>query len=153
MPSYPDIEQLLCDWLADQLPAGPEENFRQIKPEPPADMFGTPGMPCAVIERIPGGGDRIPGLDVARISVEVYCTGTDPHTARAAAIARGEDIRRVIALHVVGKTLGDNGPVVSWRRTVQAPVIRPYDPRGQIRKTQAIYDLGLHAVLNDMPAA
>lgn len=149
MPRYPDIERLLCDWLLDWLPVGPEQDFRQVQPEAPDDMFTHPGMPCVVVERIPGGGDRVPGLDTARLSVEVFCTGPDPHAARAAAIARGEDIRRAIGLHIVGKTLGDDGPVVSWRRIIQEPVIRPYDSRGQIRRTQAIYALGIHSPLTD----
>lgn len=150
MPSYPDIERLLCDWLLDWLPVGPDEDFRQIQPEPPTDMFTHPGMPCVVVERIPGGGgDRVMGLDVARINVDVFCTGPDPYAARAAAIARGEDVRRAIGLHIVGKVLGDGGPVISWRRVVQEPVIRAYDSRDQIRRTQAVYALGIHSPLTD----
>jgi hypothetical protein len=149
MPRYPDIERLLCDWLLDVLPVGPEEDFRQVQPETPADLLTYPGMPCVVVERIPGGGDRVPGLDAARVSVDVFCTGGNTHEARAAAIARGEDIRRAIGLHIVGKTLGDGGPVVSWRRVIQEPVIRAYDSRDQIRRTHAIYAFGIHSPLTD----
>ncbi len=148
MPRYPDIERLLCDWLLDWLPVGPGEDFRQIQPEAPGDMFAHPGMPCAVIERLPSA-ERVTGLDNARISVEVYCTGPDPYAARSAAFARGEDIRRAFALHIIGAALGEHWPVVSAFRTVQAPVIRAYDQSGQIRKTQAIYDLRVHVPLTD----
>jgi len=148
VPNYPDIETLLCDWLASKLPTGPDALFRRWVPEVPGDMFASStGTPCVVIERY-GGSDDIPGLDVARVSIDVYCAGPDPLLSRAAAKARGEDIRRVISLSIVGQTLGLGGPVVSHRRILQAPTIRPYDSRAAIRRSQGSYEIRLHSTLS-----
>lgn len=145
MPSYPDIEERLCDWLAGQLPTGPDALFRRFVPEMPGDMFGSStGTPCVVIERY-GGADDLLGLDVANLNIDVYCHGPDHMQARAAAKARGEDIRRVIRLHLVGAVLGLGGPSVSKVRTLSGPTIRPYDSRAAIRRSQASYSVTLHA--------
>lgn len=144
MPNYPDIETLLAAWLVDWLGAGPASpTLRRVVSELPDDLFGGNATPCAVIERF-GGYDTIPGLDIARVNIDVYCLGPDPLQAREAALARGEDIRRAIRLNLTGRTLGLGGPVVSKTVVMSAPTIRPYDSRRQVRRSQAAYELRLH---------
>ncbi len=148
MAAYPDVEALLCNWLVERLQAGPQGVHRRIVPEVPDDLITDTALPCSVIERI-GGYDHVIGLDVCRINVDTYTTGPDPLQARSAALARAEDIRREIRLHLVGKTLSLAGPVVSKVVVVSAPTIRPYDSRHQIRKAQALYQISAHASLTD----
>ena len=148
MAAYPDVEQLLCDWLIARHGAGPDGLFRRIVTEVPPDMLAFGATPCAVLERF-GGADSVVGLDNPRVNVDVFCAGTDPLVARAAALARGEDIRRAIRLHLVGTALGPFGPVVSRVRVESAPTIRPYDSRNQIRRSQAVYEIRLHSRLTD----
>lgn len=142
MPTYIDAETALVGWLAEVLDAGPHGLFRRVVTELPEDVFTDTGMPCVLVERF-GGADDIPGLDVVRISVDVFCTGPDPLQARAAAIARGEDVRRTIRLQLPGKTIGGTG-FVSKVVTEAAPTIRPYDSRYAIRRVQASYAIHMH---------
>lgn len=141
MPNYPDVEQLLCDWLADILEASPTGLHRRFLPEVPSDLVSSTGMPCHVIERF-GGADTVPGLDVARINIDTFATGPDPVQARAAARERAEDVRRVIVLHLAGKVLA--GASISRVAVMSAPTIRPYDSRNQIRKAGASYQISIH---------
>jgi hypothetical protein len=144
VPTYVDAESALVNWLAVILDAGPTGTFRRVVTELPGDVFSNTGMPCVLVERF-GGADHLPGLDVVRLSVDVYCTGPDPLQARAAAIARGEDVRRAIRLHLPGRTIGGlGGAFVSKVVTESAPTIRPYDSRHQVRRSQASFAVYLH---------
>ncbi len=144
MPTYVDAETALCDWLATVLEAGPHGLFRRVVTELPEDVFTDTGMPCVLVERI-GGADNIPGLDIVRVSIDVFCTGPDPLQARAAAIARGEDVRRAIRLVLPGRSIG--GAFVNKTTTESAPTIRPYDSRYQVRRSQGAYGIWLRCPL------
>ncbi len=144
MPNYPDPVTALIDWLVVTLPAGPGEPIRRILPEMPTDLVrpGVDGsLPCAVVERI-GGHDPYLGVDVVRINVDVYSLGENPMGARAAALARAEDIRRAIRIQLPGRRAG--GIWVSKTSTETGPTIRPYDSLHQIRRAQAAYEVVLH---------
>lgn len=149
MPNYPDPAQALIDWLVAILPAGPGEAIRRVLPEMPLDLVrpGAGGsLPCAVVNRY-GGYDPIPGLDDCAIDIDMYCLGPDPMQARSAALARSEDIRHAIRTKLPGVQLGVLGPVVSRVRVVTAPIIRPYDSLGQLRRAQASYSIRMHSAL------
>ncbi len=144
MPNYPDPVQALIDWLVQTLPAGPGELIRRVLPEFPLDLVrpGAGGsLPCAVVERI-GGFDPYLGVDVVRVNVDVYAVGPDPMQARAAALARSEDIRRAIRVQLPGKHMA--GIWVNKTSTETGPTIRPYDSLHQIRRAQAAYELTSH---------
>jgi hypothetical protein len=145
MPNYPNVEQLLCAWLVDVLEVSPTGVHRRVLPEVPSDLVSATGMPCHVVERF-GGADVVPGLDVARINIDTFTTGGDPLKARAAALERAEDVRWVIVLRLVGKTLGGPtvGAVVSRVAVMSAPTIRPYDSWNQIRRASAAYEIRIH---------
>ncbi len=147
MGNYPDPVQALIDWLVLTLPAGPGELIRRIVPEFPPDLMrpGNAGsVPCAVIERI-GGHDPSLGVDVVRVNVDLYTFGPDPMQARAAALARAEDIRRAIRIQLPGKRAG--GVWVNKTITETGPTIRPYDSRHQVKRAQAAFTLTLHSPL------
>lgn len=142
MPTYVDAETALRDWLVEHLDVGPTSTrHRRVLTELPGDLFSPKGMPCHVIERF-GGADDLLGLDVVRVNVDTYATGTDPQETRAVAIARAEDVRRAIRLYLPRQTIG--GAFVARAATVSAPTIRPYDSRNQVRRVQAAYQIYLH---------
>lgn len=144
MPNYIDTETALRDWLIAHLDAGPTGTHRRVLTELPQDLFSPTGMPCHIIERY-GGSDGLLGLDIARINVDTLATGTDPHETRAVAIARAEDVRRAIRLHLPRQALGGLlGAFVVGTSTITAPTIRPYDSRHQVRRVQAAYQISLH---------
>jgi len=147
VPSYGDPAQLLCEWLAafDWAGHGFEQPAAQRwLTEVPLDLQTATSMPCVVIERY-GGADQYVGLDEPRLDIHLYAIAADPMQARSAALARSEDIRRVLRTRLVGRRLGPVGaPFVSRLATVSGPTIRPYDSLHRIRRAHASYALTLH---------
>lgn len=144
MPNYADPETALCAWFQTVLDTGPTGLFRRWVTELPGDLFSPTGMPCVVVQRF-GGHDPYPGLDVARVDVDVYATGTDPLDSRRVALERAEDIRLIVRTRIEGARLGGYvGPYVSKARVMSAPTIRPFDSRHQVRRAGAAYELVLH---------
>lgn len=145
MPNYADPTVALIDWLTTVIvvarDATADAGYRRLIPEDP-DTMPVDDLPLGVIARI-GGADRELGLDLVRINIDTYCTGPDPFTARGAALARAEDIRRAVRLQLPGRRMG--GLWVSKTRTESAPTIRPYDKSRAVRKAQAVYELRIHA--------
>ncbi len=142
MPNYADPVEAVIGWLPTviDVAADSRTGYRRLLPEDP-EGIRVEQLPLAVLIRV-GGNDPYLGLDVVRLNVDTYCTGPDPYAARSAALARAEDIRRAIRLHLPGAFLGDLK--VSKTTTESAPQIRPYGSKRQIRKAQAVYGIWLH---------
>lgn len=145
-----DLEQALCDWLIAILDAGPTALHRRVVTEPPDDLLAAAALPCHIVTRI-GGPTIVVGLSEPRLDISTYATGTDPHTARAAALARANDVHRAIVLYLpnqhIGGVDGAGGGFINRVWVDTEPVIRPYDSRNQIRKAQAVYRFRVHRPL------
>ncbi len=133
MPNYPDVEQLLIDWLK----ADPQ-SWVNVTDELPTNLVGTlRNGPCIIVTRF-GGADIHHGLDVAHITVDVYALGRGPAKTSA------ETIRRSITLTLPGRVIG--GAAVSRVATIAAPTVRPFDS-ATIRYVGASYQLHLHRAI------
>ncbi len=149
MPNSPDPATAFIDWLATLLGAGPEAEHRRILPEQPTDLHSAvERLPTTVVERI-GGYDPHPGVDLVRLNCDTWATGPDPYTARAAALARAEDIRRAVRIELPATWLGEaeNGIWVARTTVVAAPTIRFWDTAAPVRRAQATYELVVHTPL------
>lgn len=150
MPNYPDPIEAIIGWLALHLGAAPDGEHRRILPEQPADLHSAvERLPTTVVERV-GGYDPHPGVDLVRFNTDTWATGPDPMWARAAALARAEDIRRAVRVEMPGTWLGDpdNGGIwVARTAVVAAPTIRPWDTAAPLRRAQATYQIVVHTPL------
>lgn len=141
-----DVEQALCDWLIADLQAGPTGVHRRFVPEIPGDLFSPTGMPCHVVERV-GGPTLYPGFSQVNFDISTYSMGVEPGLGpRATVLQRAWDVCNAILLRLPGQRIGGpGGAVVSKRRCLTEPTIRPYDSRHQVRRAQAMYSIRLHA--------
>lgn len=131
MPNYPDVEEFLIDWLT----AAPR-SWANVTDELPTNLTGTlKDGPCIVVTRF-GGAEKLPGLDVPHVAVDVYAIGRTP--AKRAA----ESIRRSITIDLPG--VPRSGLIVSRVATFAAPTVRPFDS-ASIRLAGASYQLTLHS--------
>lgn len=131
MPNYPDAATLLIDWAKDVL------DVVNACHELPTNYAQTlEGGPLHVIERF-GGGDTVPGLDVAHVAVATYGVGREGTLHAAETLRRGLfDLRGTAR----------SGVAFSRIATISAPTRRPFDSR-QVVLVTAVYQLHLHAPL------
>ena len=129
MPNYPDAASLIIAWAKDVL------DVTNACHELPTNYAQTlKDGPLHVIERF-GGADRLPGLDVAHLSVSTYGMG------RAGTLHTAETLRR--GLHDLQGT-ARSGVTFSRVATISAPTRRPFDSRTVVLVT-ASYQISLHA--------
>ncbi len=129
MPNYPDAPTLLIAWAKNTL------GVTNACHEAPTNLVQTLAAgPLHVIERF-GGADRLPGLDVAHVSVETYGAGRD------GTLAAAETLRRAL-IGLQGRAL--SGVTFSRVATISAPTRRPFDSRSVVLVT-ATYQLTLHS--------
>ncbi len=129
MPNYPDPAELLIAWAKATL------LVVNACTELPTNYIQTlKDGPVHVIERF-GGADRLPGVDVAHMAVEVYATTRDGAMTAANTLRRG--LRNQQGRAYAGVTF-------SKVATISAPTRRPFDSRSVVLVTAA-YQLTLHS--------
>ncbi len=129
MVLYPDPATLLVDWAKATL------LVVNVCTELPTNYVQTLAAgPVHVIERF-GGADRLPGLDVAHMAVDVYATTRDGAMNAANTVRRG--LRNQQGRAFAGVTF-------SKVATISAPTRRPFDSRSVVLVT-ASYQLALHS--------
>lgn len=129
MPNYPDAATLLIHWAKEEL-----DDATNACHQLPTNYVQTIATgPVHVIERF-GGADRLPGLDVAHVSVSVYGAG------RQGTLLAAETLRRGVR-GLQGRALA--GVAFSRVATISAPTVRPFDSRSIVLVT-ASYQLTLH---------
>lgn len=125
-----DVEQILSDWLTDQL--GPL--VQRVLTERPSDLLAK--LPTGVVTLI-GGGDDQANLTRPRVDVDWYAAGRDAGVqlaSRAHALMRYELRNHRTA----------DGHVITAVRTSSTPRRLPYDSRNQIWRYGASYEIWLH---------
>lgn len=131
MALYPDPALLLIAWAKATL-----DITNACTELPTNHLQALRDGPIHVIERF-GGADRLPGLDVAHVAVDVYAPTRD------LAMTEAETFRRALR-NQQGRAYG--GVAFSKVATIGAPTRRPFDSR-QIVLVGASYQLTLHAPL------
>lgn len=128
---YPDIEQLLADWLKTEL--GITNVIAGNIPEDvPSNLDYI--VPLIVVCRF-GGPDEVLSLDNPRLDVDGFAATRD--TAKAL----GERIRRAIRVVLPKQVLA--GAVITRTATFSPPTVTTWDT-GPVRRVTAAYELGVH---------
>lgn len=129
---YPDIEQLLADWLKAQLADVAIVIAGDIPDDVPSNLAYA--VPIIIVSRF-GGPDRVLTLDNPRVDIDAFAA------SRTSAKALGERIRRAIRVVLPRQILG--GAVVTRTATFSPPTIVAWD-NGAVRRASAAYELGIH---------
>lgn len=101
-------------------------------------QFLATEAPLIVVDRF-GGADRVPGIDVARLDVDVF-SGDE-----TAAESHAETIRQAIRIRLPGWR--HSGSVVAKTETMSAPSSAPFDSKHRTFRQTAAYQITLHKYL------
>ncbi|TAK89387.1 MAG: hypothetical protein EPO06_12050 [Burkholderiaceae bacterium] len=138
---YADPVKLLCDWLPLQEPIFGVRTATHV----PADLAPIlADGPLIHVTRPPGGGDDVPGIDVALIDLDVYLAGDGTNQDLAGAQRLAATVRGLMRFALPGHTTSD-GHRVSRVSTDMVPVELPYDPDTDITRYGATYRVTVHS--------
>lgn len=128
---YPDIEQLLADWLKTQTGIT-QVHVGDIPDDVPPNL--PQAVPVIMIARF-GGPDGVLGFDNPSVDIDVFAS------TRNAAKNIAEKVRREMRLNLPRLVL--SGATITRVGTASAPISAPWDS-GPVRRFTAAYTLGVH---------